>query len=116
MGVEVVCHEARGATAYHVDFHWQKVGENWRLVDMEGQRLNVLGVWYRVVASPHLNVRTKPGVGGAMVGQVEHGSQVRVVERQQQRQQISGRHGYWSKIEYKGSSGWVFDAWLERIN
>lgn len=69
--------------------------------------------WFRSNASPSLVVRSSPDVSASKVGNVPTGGKVKVLKVVSSRESIGGRTGRWVKIEWKSTTGYVFDAFLE---
>lgn len=50
---------------------------------------------------------------GERLAKIPHGAEVEIMNCEKKAVTIAGRSGRWCQVEYKGVSGWVFDAWLE---
>jgi len=60
-----------------------------------------------------LALRDKPDADyGVRLAKIPHGSVVTLEDCQRQRVTVSGRSGRWCMVTYDGTTGWVFDAWL----
>lgn len=73
-------------------------------------------LWYRAIAKPSLVVRNLPDVTGKKIGNVPYGGKVKFVDVSSGRESIGGRKGRWFKIEWKGKTGFVFNAFLEPLD
>ena len=75
------------------------------------------GVATARVNSPNdgfLALRDKPDAEyGVRLVKIPHGSVVTLEDCQRQRVTVSGRSGRWCMVTYDGTTGWVFDAWLD---
>ena len=61
-----------------------------------------------------LALRDKPDADyGARLAKIPHGTVVTLEDCQRQRVTVSGRSGRWCMVTYDGTTGWVFDAWLD---
>ncbi|HEX2640836.1 MAG TPA: SH3 domain-containing protein [Pyrinomonadaceae bacterium] len=76
------------------------------------------GVATARVNSPNdgfLALRDKPDAEyGTRLAKIPHGAVVTLEDCQRQRVAVSGRSGRWCMVTYEGTTGWVFDAWLDR--
>jgi hypothetical protein len=50
---------------------------------------------------------------GERLAKIPHGTVVTLEDCQRQRTTIGGRTGRWCMVTYDGTTGWVFDAWLD---
>jgi hypothetical protein len=50
---------------------------------------------------------------GIRLAKIPHGAVVRLNNCDKTKVTISGRSGRWCQVEYAGTTGWVFDAWLD---
>lgn len=70
-----------------------------------------------IVDSPgdgFLALRTSPDAErGKRIAKIPHGAEVKIMNCEKKAIVVSGRSGRWCQVEYNGTSGWVFDAWLE---
>ncbi len=71
--------------------------------------------WYQANAKPNLVVRDKPDVTGAKVGNIPTGGKVKVLSVTERKDSIGGRDGKWVKIEWQGKTGYVFNAFLDKL-
>lgn len=75
------------------------------------------GVATARVNSPNdgfLALRDKPDADyGVRLAKIPHGTVVTLEDCQRQRVTISGRTGRWCMVTFDGTTGWVFDAWLD---
>lgn len=75
------------------------------------------GVATARVNSPNdgfLALRDKPDADyGARLAKIPHGTVVTLEDCQRQRVTVVGRSGRWCMVTYDGTTGWVFDAWLD---
>lgn len=74
------------------------------------------GEWYQSTAEPSLTVRDSPNVTGAKVDNVPINGKVKVIKRTGKNDSIGGRSGEWVQIEWKNSTGFVFDAFLKSVD
>jgi uncharacterized protein YgiM (DUF1202 family) len=65
-----------------------------------------------VTADVGLNMRDAPNLNAKKIGLIPYGEQVLLVEETGNRITISGATGKWSKITWKGKTGWVFGGFL----
>ncbi|TGM07095.1 SH3 domain-containing protein [Leptospira jelokensis] len=66
------------------------------------------------IAKPSLNIRKDPNELSQKIGSVEFGKIVSVISKEKIPAKINNSNGFWVKIEYKGSTGWVFDSNLSK--
>lgn len=60
-----------------------------------------------------LALRSEPNSEfGERLAQIPHGAKINVVSCDSDKVTIGNRRGSWCLIEWNGSAGWVFDAWL----
>jgi hypothetical protein len=75
------------------------------------------GVATARVNSPNdgfLALRDKPDADyGTRLAKIPHGTVVTLEDCQRQRVNVGGRSGRWCMVTYEGTTGWVFDAWLD---
>lgn len=74
------------------------------------------GEWYQSTAEPSLVVRDSPNVTGPKVDNVPINGKVKVIKRTGKKDSIGGRSGEWVQIEWKNSTGFVFDAFLKSVD
>lgn len=78
-------------------------------IDSSGQQT-------RKVNSPNdgfLALRSEPdSESGDRMDKIPHGTNVEIVECQNESKTIAGRKGKWCYVAYADKRGWVFDAWL----
>lgn len=74
------------------------------------------GEWYQSTAEPTLIVRAAPNVTGAKVDNVPINGKVKVIKHTGKKDSIGGRSGEWVQIEWKNSTGFVFDAFLKPVD
>jgi len=61
-----------------------------------------------------LALRNEPDADyGERLVKIPHGAVVTLEDCQRQRVTVSGRSGRWCMVTYEGTTGWVFDAWLD---
>ena len=70
---------------------------------------------YLVTATPHLNIRDTPNTYGNIVGNIAYGKRVNVINSRSKIVNIAGKNGHWVRVKHNGVSGYVFDAYLEKI-
>ena len=70
-----------------------------------------------IVDSPgdgFLALRTTPDAErGIRIAKIPHGAEVKIMNCEKNAVVVGGRSGRWCQVEYNGTNGWVFDAWLE---
>lgn len=60
-----------------------------------------------------LALRSEPNSDyGERIAQIPHGAKINVVSCDTDKVTIGSRRGSWCLVEWNGSAGWVFDAWL----
>lgn len=61
-----------------------------------------------------LALRDEPDADyGARLAKIPHGTVVTLEDCQRNRVTVGGRSGRWCMVTYEGTTGWVFDAWLD---
>ncbi|GBF44598.1 hypothetical protein LPTSP2_39010 [Leptospira ellinghausenii] len=66
------------------------------------------------IAKPNLNIRSEPNEISQKIGSIEFGKIVTVISKEKIPAKINNINGHWVKIQYKGSTGWVFDSFLSK--
>ncbi len=62
-----------------------------------------------------LALRSEPSdTEGERVEKIPHGSVIEINDCQKEQKIVSGKKGRWCNVNYKNTTGWVFDAWLMR--
>ena len=72
--------------------------------------------WFKATAKPSLVVRDAPDVDGSKLGTVPYNGRVKVLERVSSQESIGGREGHWVKIQWKNTTAYAFDAFLEAMD
>ncbi len=70
--------------------------------------------WYEVSAKPSLVVRGAPDTAADKVGNIPYGEKINVIDKVDKVATIDGQTGSWVKVQWKDSSGYVFDAFLTK--
>lgn len=70
--------------------------------------------WYEVSAKPSLVVRGAPDTAANKVGNIPYGEKINVIDKADKVVTIDGQTGSWVKVQWKDSSGYVFDAFLTK--
>ncbi len=70
--------------------------------------------WFKVTATPSLTVRSKPSVKGKKIGNLDHGSLVKVIKYVGNWQTIGGKRAHWAKIQFNNKRAYVFSAHLKK--
>jgi uncharacterized protein YgiM (DUF1202 family) len=65
-----------------------------------------------VTADVGLNMRAAPDLKAEKIGLIPYGEKVKLIEETGDRITISGATGKWSKVQWKGKTGWVFGGFL----
>jgi hypothetical protein len=61
-----------------------------------------------------LALRSQPDADrGERIARIPHGAEVEILNCEKNAVTIGSRTGRWCQVDYKGQTGWVFDAWLE---
>ncbi|MGB7209829.1 MAG: SH3 domain-containing protein [Pyrinomonadaceae bacterium] len=50
---------------------------------------------------------------GDRISRIPHGTEIEINNCEKTQVTLAGRTGRWCQVEYNGTTGWVFDAWLE---
>lgn len=72
--------------------------------------------WYKSVAEPSLSVRNSPSVSGQRLDSIPTNGKIRIINWTGKKDFIGGREGEWVKVEWKSSTGYVFDAHLAPVS
>ena len=62
-----------------------------------------------------LRLRAAPGLRAKIKGLIPHNSPVRVLQERGRRVSIQGKKGRWTKVNWNGSTGWVFGGFLQPV-
>jgi tetratricopeptide (TPR) repeat protein/predicted small lipoprotein YifL len=90
-----------------------KAGESVPPVEKVGEKTAPTPKTARVTAGP-LNLRDKPGLGGAVVGRLSQGEKVIVHGKSDAAETIDGTAAYWYDVETVDKKrGWAFGAYLD---
>lgn len=64
----------------------------------------------------HLNIRSRANTNGKVIGELKNGSLIKVTGRVSSRTREGGKSGYWVAVNYRGRTGYAFDAFLTPIS
>ena len=65
-----------------------------------------------VLAVSGLNLRESPDLNGKVVAKVPFGQKVKFLEDTGQELTVGNLSGHWTKVQYQGKVGYLFDAYL----
>ncbi len=71
------------------------------------------------VVGEKVNVREAPSLNGGIIGTLDFGAKVKVIEQSKSCETVAGRFGRWIKVgmyygrEAEGGKGWVFDSIID---
>lgn len=66
----------------------------------------------KVQAAAGLTMREQPGTSGKAVVIIPDGSTVKIIDKGSTEETISGKTGFWYKVDWNGKRGWVFGGFL----
>lgn len=66
----------------------------------------------KVQAAAGLTMREQPGTSGTAIVIIPDGSTVKIIDKGSTEETISGKTGYWYKVDWNGRRGWVFGGFL----
>ncbi|EPG74946.1 SH3 domain protein [Leptospira fainei serovar Hurstbridge str. BUT 6] len=78
--------------------------------------LNADSVYSKVIADNWLNLRERPEQNSSIIVLLPKGTRVELLEQSDKTEVINGKAGKWVEVEWLGNRGWVFDAYLEKVN
>ena len=64
------------------------------------------------IMDTNINVRNSPSLEGAKIGKVNLGDKITVIETEKNLVQIDNFFGYWVKIKYNNSYGYIFSKYI----
>ena len=67
-----------------------------------------------VAAKSGLSIREKPEIGAKVLDKIPYGKKITLLNDEEEKKSIvtEGMTGYWSKVKYKNSTGYVVDSYL----
>ncbi len=68
------------------------------------------------VSASNLRIRTEPNTDAEQVATAPQNKIVEVLEQQDQEVEIDGTTGVWMKVNYEGTEGWAFGAFLDPLD
>jgi len=67
----------------------------------------------RVIATKGLNLRDQPSSSGTVLLTVPYNETVGIIDKNSNSETISGKTGAWYKVDYEGTTGWLWSGYLE---
>ena len=71
--------------------------------------------WYKIKASPSLNVRSSPSISGVVIGKIPNNGKIKVLSTSIKSLIIDGHTGRWVLVAYKKTAGYIFSGYLVAI-
>ncbi len=71
---------------------------------------------YRVIAQPRLNLRSQPNLQSRILAKATYGDRILAYSGHYGRAKIQARDGVWKKVKFRGQDGFMFSAYLEKLN
>lgn len=66
----------------------------------------------KVQTAAGLTMREQPGTSGKSIAVIPDGSTVKIIDKGSAEETISGKTGFWYKVDWNGKKGWVFGGFL----
>ena len=93
------------------------IGDDNKFAGMEESKLpEKPEAWYKATAKPALIVRSEPSQDAKKIGTVPEGGKVKLIDGNVKKESIDGHSGSWVKIEWQDGGGYVFDAFIEKMD
>lgn len=67
----------------------------------------------RIISTNGLNLRDTPNSNGAVLAKIPYNETVGIVDKNGTSETISGQTANWYKVEYNGTTGWIWSGYLE---
>jgi len=67
----------------------------------------------RIIPAKGLNLRDQPSSSGRVLLTVPYNEMVGIIDKNGNSETISGRTANWYKVDYKGTTGWLWSGYLE---
>lgn len=71
------------------------------------------GTTVRVISTKGLNLRDKPNSMGTVLVTVPYNELVDLIDKNGDSETIDGQTANWYKVDYKGTTGWLWSGYLE---
>lgn len=78
--------------------------------------LSADSTYSKVIADSWLNLRERPELNSSVIIFLPKGMRVKLFGQRDKAEVINGKMGRWAEVEWIGNRGWVFDAYLEKVN
>jgi hypothetical protein len=67
----------------------------------------------RILSSVGVNLRSEPNSSSSVLATIPYDETVTILSKGEQSETIGGKTGNWYEVEYDGTKGWLFSAFVE---